>query len=338
MEKKLDLKAKTIISLVLFVAVFAALVAVATVYDLKISQTLTKDALPADNYFSTNGFGLFFEAVGSAPIWLMLSLAGAIVFWKAVRVRNKGVRYVFAIGGAIVVLVPLFLFVADIFKYVGEHMHNEAYMDSTYVRLLELLLGVMLGGSLLTMMRTLKPQTINKLIPWVFVIVGCVACYLIISFVKSPVGRVRYRTMNYLGDFSLFTKWFEVNGSRNILPVAHGVEIDDSCKSFPSGHTFSAGLIYTLLCLPYILERFNTKGWKTALWIITIGFTGVVAVSRIVVGAHFMSDVLFGGTIAFVACMIFRELFICQNAHLKALFGKKKPQIVEETEEAKLAA
>ena len=48
----------------------------------------------------------------------------------------------------------------------------------------------------------------------------------------------------------------------------------------------------------------------------------LVAISRIVVGAHFFSDVLMGGTLAFVSMIIAREIFICKGAHLKAVFGK----------------
>ena len=53
-------------------------------------------------------------------------------------------------------------------------------------------------------------------------------------------------------------------------------------------------------------------------------FTGIVAVSRMVVGAHFFSDVLMGGTISFLSVMLFREIFILKGANLKAVFAKSK--------------
>ena len=37
-----------------------------------------------------------------------------------------------------------------------------------------------------------------------------------------------------------------------------------------------------------------------------------------------MSDVLFGGTLAFLFTMIGREIVIFKGAHFKALFGKAK--------------
>ena len=38
-----------------------------------------------------------------------------------------------------------------------------------------------------------------------------------------------------------------------------GVVSSDGFKSFPSGHTFSAGTIYALICLPDVFEKFNNK-------------------------------------------------------------------------------
>ena len=48
-------------------------------------------------------------------------------------------------------------------------------------------------------------------------------------------------------------------------------------------------------------------------------FTGAVALSRSMVGAHFFSDVLVGGTIGFSVCMLSGELFLRDRVHLKAL-------------------
>lgn len=316
MKKELSLKNKTLISVILFVIVFAGLLTVATLYDFQISKILTKNALPSGNYFSSNGFGLFFEAIGSAPIWIMSAIAGCIFFWCAVRNNKKFISVIMAI----LVFGAIYLFVSDIFNYIGEHMGNEDFMKKLYVMLLEAVLALIISGLLILEWGHILPETNKKLFKWGFVILLSVASYLIITIIKAPVGRMRYRSMNATGDFSGYTAWYVINGKRTIEGLPN-----DSCKSFPSGHTFGAGIIYTLLCLPYLLEKFNKKGVKVALWIITISYTGIVAISRIIVGAHYMSDVLFGGTIAFLSVMLFRELIICKNANIKALFSKKKP-------------
>ena len=67
----------------------------------------------------------------------------------------------------------------------------------------------------------------------------------------------------------------------------------------------------------------KSKGKRAVCWIAAIAYTGMVAVSRIIVGAHFFSDVLMGGTIAFVCMIIPREIFICKGANVKSMFGKE---------------
>lgn len=315
----------TIIAVVLFLIIFAALLTVATIFDLDISRIMTKNSLPEGQYFSTSGFGLFFEAMGSSPIYIMAALAGAVGFWWGARKEKRGFKIAAPVICAIIIFAALYLFVNDIFKYVGEHMHNEEYMSEGYVQCLVLFLTLIISLLLTLSWRQIKAEDNDKLFRWALVIVCTLAIYLVIHFVKSPIGRMRYRAMNYSDEygFEYFTRWYVVNGKRNLVPAAHGVEIGDSCKSFPSGHTFSAGVIYTLLCLPDVLEKLNKKWIKALLYVVTIGFTGLVAVSRIVVGAHFMSDVLFGGTLAFAATFLFRELIIFRGAHIKQFFPAK---------------
>ena len=313
----------TIIAIALFVVIFVAMVLIATFYDLEISKILTKYGLKEGEYFSYNGFGLFFEVVGSGPIYLMGSIAGVIFFWWGARKEKQWVKILVPIVGAIAVFAGLYLFTNDFFGYLGEHTANQAGMGKLYVKCLAGLLALIMSVLLVVSWSKIKPAQNDKLLKLVFVILCGIVGYLIIHFIKGPIGRVRFRTMNYMGDtdFSYYTRWYVVNGKRNIVPDPNGVAVSDSCKSFPSGHTFSAAMIYALVCLPDLLENWNKKWIKIVLWIGTIGFTATVAISRILVGAHYMSDVLFGGTIGFGCMMIGREIFIFKGGHFKALFG-----------------
>ena len=47
------------------------------------------------------------------------------------------------------------------------------------------------------------------------------------------------------------------------------------------------------------------------------------------VGAHYMSDVTFGGTLAFVSCVLMWEIFICKGSHFFAVFPRLKKQTDE---------
>ena len=154
----------------------------------------------------------------------------------------------------------------------------------------------------------------KKLLNFAYVILFTSIFYLLIELIKTPVGRMRYRAMNELGDFSYFTPWYQISDAKTLLKDTYTLK--DAFKSFPSGHTFSAGISYVLICIPYVFEKFNTKKWKVIFYLIPICYTGLVATFRIVVGAHYLSDVLFGGTIAYVASEVFKYVFILRKKNL----------------------
>ena len=329
-KKGISPKLETILFLSLFVAIFATLTALASIYDLQISQILTKGNLHKGQYYSTSQFGLFFEAFGSTPIWLAISVAGVIFFWNAPRIKNANIKLdekgkkvlsIFAmIGCAIVIFGGLFFFVSEICKYIFEHMLNKAYKDNLYVMALEAFIALPMSVLLIFAWKNFSKETHAKLLNFAFVLVCTAAFYLLITIIKTPIGRCRFRTMNYLEDFSYYTPWYVINGKRNLLDF-----VSDSCKSFPSGHTFSAGVIYSLLSLPSLFKKLDKAWVKAIFYVVCVGYTAIVAISRIMVGAHYMSDVLFGGTIAFLASMLAREIFVCKFSHFTC-FKKDKKQ------------
>lgn len=349
MQKTLSLRAKTLLSLGLFAVLFATLAVLATFFDLQVSQLLTKNSLAPGEYISSSGFALFFEAVGCVPFYIMPAIAATIAFWFFARKGNKGLYVVAALCAVASVALYTLLF-KDLFAYTAEYIGANLAADSAavlqakelagsgYIKAICVVCAAAVTGGVIALWKRVPRATNDKMIWWVLAILCAAAFMLIVHFVKSPIGRVRFRTMNFVGDanFDLFTPWYVLNGKRVLVErsiagvvgstpdtKAMLIVASDTCKSFPSGHTFSAAMVYTLLALPYLDDKFNTKGAKLVLWIATVGFTGLVAISRIVAGAHYFSDVLFGGTICFVGAMIAREIFVCKGCHWFALFPRK---------------
>ena len=71
------------------------------------------------------------------------------------------------------------------------------------------------------------------------------------------------------------------------------------------------------------------KRIRAALWTAPILWTGLTAAGRMVAGAHFLSDVLVGGTFAFFYMILAREIFFFRGSHVKAMFGKKDPPTLQ---------
>ena len=335
MEKKgLSLRAKSWIAVCLFAVVFAGLATLASFYDLQISKLLTKHSLDSGEYISHSGFALFFEAIGSAPLYLMVAVVGLIWFWAAWRKGGKWriaacFSLILTVGGITMVFKDAFSYVAE---YLGAQLGDDALFvlaskkaaGSMYILGLSFVFGAV--GTFLSALawKHIKPEINDKMVWWAFAILCAVAFYLVVHFVKGPVGRVRFRSMNYVGNFDAYTPWYVANGKRDWMKEVYNVAIaTDNAKSFPSGHTFSAAMVYSLLAIPYLDDKLNKKGVKIAVWCSCIAYVAVVAISRIVAGAHYFSDVLFGGTIGFVGAIIGREIFVCKGSHFKAMFGIK---------------
>ena len=176
-------------------------------------------------------------------------------------------------------------------------------------------------------MKNVKVETLKKLIKFVLAfVVMAVVSNVLVMIIKVPAGRMRYRAMNStvgqaMGGFDNFTRWYVMTGNNDVFDSKALFGYSDGFKSFPSGHTCAAGMVYAFIMLIDVLDI--KKTWqKACIWGGTVVATMLVAISRIVVGAHFFSDVLMGGTLAFVSMIIAREIFIFKGAHLKAVFGK----------------
>lgn len=296
--------------------IFGALVTVASLLDLEVSKFMTKGSLTFGNYYSSNQFGLLFETIGSFPIWSLGAVAATIFLWNAARMKNKGLGITLAVLCGALVVTLFYLLIEDMLGYVVEKAGVEYLVHQPNVIMSNIFMALIVGGLLIFLWKFINPETNRALLKFALVIVCTAVFYALIEILKSPIGRVRFRAMYAMGDtiaFNSFTDWWVINGKRTLA-------VDpDAAKSFPSGHTFAAGVIYTIVCLPYLVPSWNKKWVKALLWACAIAYTGTVAVSRIIVGAHYMSDVLFGGTIAFLAAVLFREIFVFKCEHFRAL-------------------
>lgn len=121
------------------------------------------------------------------------------------------------------------------------------------------------------------------------VLLGLYGYLLLVQPIKHLWGRVRFRNLDPL--YSNFTSWIIPNGV-------------NGNQSFPSGHTALAWMILPLLLL--IINKKKIVRITTLLFIIIWGI--IVGLSRIVAGAHYASDVVFG---ALIIILIF--LVICKR-------------------------
>lgn len=344
--KELNLKSKTIISICLFVAVFVALILVASFCDFQISQIMTKGSLEEGEYISHGFFAVAGEAFGTSPIYIVAALLMGIMFWFFLKVpKNKALQICGAVLSAALIVVAWWFFTKDIVGYLFEHAGNQVgagtpgntdvyeFRHAMGVRVTEVLVALVIGALTVFAFKGIKEEHLKKLAWFVLAaIVAAAVANLLIMIIKKPVGRMRFRAINSdLGQAFInggqvkgYTPWYIANGqpSKDIINafIANYPGSKDAFQSFPSGHTCAAATSYALIMLPDVIDFKHKKLARVLCFVCPIVITMLVAIARIVAGAHYMSDVTFGGTIAFLSMIIAREIFVCRGSHFFALF------------------
>ena len=111
---------------------------------------------------------------------------------------------------------------------------------------------------------------------------------VIIQPLKIFWGRIRFRDLSE--NYSNFTAWYIPNGITGN-------------QSFPSGHA-AMGFILMALFIFIMDKSFFKRIFFKA---IIISYAIAVCISRIIVGAHYTSDVLFGAMIMIISYLLIKQ-------------------------------
>lgn len=221
-------------------------------------------------------FANWFYRTGEMPARLLCPIAGALIVFCADKIWQKIAGGAVCIGGS-----------AYFGYYFGKYFFND-----TYKMPYSIIFGVGFGLVLLLMCSFIRIPDNYKMPLLLACVIGLAVLALqltTVEIMKNLWGRVRYRDL--LKDVTLdrFTPFYVINGK-------------NGNKSFPSGHTAGAGMIYLSMLLPMINEKL--KKYKSVFFALSFVYTSVVAYTRLVMGAHYLSDVTVGGIIAFTYVVI----------------------------------
>ena len=249
---------KTNFWLILFLVTWAGLAALFAFTDLGISQKLfNPDA----------SWAIFVENYGQIP-GILVVLLGLNVLLRLQK--GKSFTSILAIIG----LVLLILFSGFM---VGGELQKEQSGAKTSEVLSAIVSLVLFAGLQIWFRLVPEPKMRNYEKPalvalLLFIISGFVTTWAL----KLAWGRWTFRDMVDSGNLGLFTPWYLPQG-----PNGH--------NSFPSGHTN-----FAMMVLPLLLLIPQKSMWKYPAWIFVLLWGAFAGISRIILGAHFASDVLFG--------------------------------------------
>lgn len=273
-----DPKRFAIISSVV-VAVLLGVLAVGKL-DYDVSRQLVNEGSP---------FGMFLNHFGEIPAYLGVVISAFILY--GARQRGSRTRTVVQHLLVLPVLVILTFFVVwlpfqylyEYTEYAGATVPEVIQQGVSWLVWIETALLVVIGLALTNAPARERFERLARP-AWLFIAV-VVLSVIVVNLVKIGWARPRMRSIDNLEGFRY---WYEIAGPTN----------DNELKSFPSGHTaVSFGVIAYALFAPYTSRL-------RAGYIVAFGavWGSLVALSRVVIGAHFLSDVLAG---AYVTVLLF---------------------------------
>lgn len=275
--------------LYLFLILGLAFFIVGSIVDLQISQGM----------FSKNNIAcLIFASIGALPAYGGLAfLCGALVAY-AFKFGKETWRKVLAI---IIALIGL---AAGIYFQGKDFGAPDALgaLNATLTKL-SILFGVILvlpftiPGFLLC-----KKNSEKKVFPVIIVAIAIIVIPCLLSFfIKLVDHRPRFRFLVEQDDMSLFRNWWQ--SLSNYMEYTKAGVAKDEFASFPSMHTSCS---FMIVVLAYYLPNFvpSLRGKEKIMATISVIFPIGIAFTRVIVGAHFVSDTAFSFTIAAIFMVV----------------------------------
>lgn len=307
MKKKIN--TPTLVNSLIAVSVFIIFAVIAGLYDLEINKAL---------YNTSSLYGQYFANIGELPLFLFAQFACVILLYQTFF-ENKKKNIAYKMFFIILTYIACFVTILYFWRRFVPKDFDYKYAYILTIAIIQTFFCISLG-------KFFSKHTMNKLL-WfaLFIIVVLAVSNILVQIMKALWARQRFRTMTsgnpsapallneLCPDYKGFTPWYRINvfskpTYRNNEYMHAFLSADkDAFKSFPSGHTVAAASTFSLIILPDMFEKI--KKFKLVCWLVPIVYTILVGISRIVIAAHYLSDILFGGYLGFISAIFARILF-----------------------------
>ena len=265
------------------IGIFLAAVIVGSFFDYQISTAL---------FHRNNGFGIFLAAIGEFPGYAMLSFLGGYTAAASIKFYKKSWVSLLMLGGALVA------FGCSAFFQGKAIFSVNAYNKPEYTLTFGLLIGVAMMAGPLILGYYFGHKINNKaLIKVSFALLLSIAIAIgVITVVKLIPHRPRFRTVILDTNDVTYSPWWIIN--KDYKTFLSDTITKEEFKSFPSGHIGITTAMFFSVYFPLLVESNKSKLFKNIFFAISCVYIFLLAYTRILVGAHFLSDVGAGGVIS----------------------------------------
>ena len=254
-----------------------------------------------------NGFGLVASSFGMIPGYATLSVFGGALI--ALTFKNKKFhvawQVVFMILAVVMYGLSTYFLGKDVFSING--FYNEKF----HPWLGCIIMGVVMAPCVYFGYWLGKKNENPKM--WIIILVLAAAMFMALvpgtTLLKSIMHRPRYRIAVYEGYAPFHNWWQECKEYKDYIAANAGVLTKEEFKSFPSGHSCA---VMCGLILATIIPMLN-KNWakyQVLFFYVAFGWGLVVMFSRMLVGAHYLTDTCMGSLLAVIFFYIANEIIV----------------------------
>lgn len=282
-----------------FSVIILCLLIIASLFDQQISISFANQ---------NSLFGTIFQIFGMFPqqlvLFLSMEILGICVF---LQYQNNFIRYLFLVFGLAFGFWAISIMVGDWMHYSNSALNNirnglpfgaanndggsSEHYSYMLARIITFIIWTIGTGSVYRWISRKDYSVRQELIK---VAISGVAFYFVSSMLienmKLHWGRFRPYEIARAIEGAHFTHWWNMNGI-------------NGHKSFPSGHTLSG---MSAVFLTFFCNRNNIKKQKIITYI-TIFYGLIMGISRVRIGAHFLSDVTISAVLTFFIALFFAK-------------------------------
>ncbi len=286
------------------------------------------ESLNAALFSKNNPFGLTMSAIGTIPGYGIFAIigGGAISFfitkkWHILlRLLSLGLGIAF-------ILLGVHFSGREFFSPNGFYQGPE-FKWTLYGYLI--ILPVMLALGYLGYLLGKKSDNPNL---WLVYVVLSIAIFFSlipgVTALKSIFHRPRYRLLDLTG-LEFYPWWKPCKNYKELLETFAPLGVTkEEFKSFPSGHAGATAVsMLFVMALPFVNRKYLK--YQLPIFYGALAWTVLVMFTRMLVGAHFLSDVSMGILLTLIFMMIANE-FIIHNKKIQE-YKLEEPQPVVEGE------
>lgn len=295
------MKKQNYISLTIATAILFALTICGSFYDLAIAKIVYLGETPEENIF-----GIIFSYIGIIPTFVGWSFLGSGIFYLSKKQIENTKKRRWLIAFAIL------LFVLSFFYFC-----NTLYLSTANKFKMHFALAYSIGIAVICIATYLgykfskKCENSKLLSELLFLSAVSLLTLLIISITKELMCRPRFRFVLAMDNLDYFRNWWQ--SGRTIKKSLGANIVTDEFASLPSGH--SAYSLFAIFLFPTLADySHRLKKYRTYFFAFGFVWWAMTALSRLTIGAHYLTDITIAGLVTILAYLI---VFITKKIYLK---------------------